>query len=399
MTGAGRGGRGVVRRLAAVASVAALALAASRCASPGIPPGGPPDDSPPQLLRISPESGATNVHPREFELEFDEVVAEVPTGANAASGAPAAGGGSFTGNPTGPNLASIMVLSPRAGALRADWHRDRVTVHARQPLRANTTYTLTVLPGLADLRSNVRDSAIVVVFSTGPTLDTGRVGGIVFDWVAGRVAQRALVEAIGPDSVTYVAVTDTGGRFVMRNLPVGTYAFRGVLDVNNNRAFDPREAYDLVSVGPPQFARGDSAKVELLAFVHDTLGPRLTTVAVTDSVTLRLTFDKPLDPAAPVTPDRFRVVGRDSTVVPVIAAYRAVDFDSLKARIARARAPTRSPAPGPRATRRVERPPLRGSTRRARAATASPRRAATRRAAARPHRRRCRAVRRRPPTS
>jgi len=108
--------RAPVRRALGTATVAAVALAAARCASPGVPPGGPPDVTPPQLIALSPESGSTNVRAREIELQFDEVVAEVPTGANAASGVPASGGGSFTGTPGGPTLASIMILSPRAGA-------------------------------------------------------------------------------------------------------------------------------------------------------------------------------------------------------------------------------------------------------------------------------------------
>ena len=353
--------RRAVRRVAGVAAVVSLAVAAARCASPGVPPGGPPDEQPPQLVRVSPESGATNVRPREIELEFDEVVSEVPSGGNVAASVPAAGGGSSTGMPGQPSLAAIMILSPRAGALKADWHRDRVIVHTRQPLRPNTTYTLTLLPGLADLRQNVRDSAAVIVFSTGPTLDTARVGGIVFDWVAGRPAARAVVEAIGRDSVTYVAIADSVGRFVVRNLPPGDYVLRGVVDANNNRAFDPREAFDTVRVGPPQFARGDSAKIELLAFVHDTLGPRLVTVAPRDSVSLRLTFDKPLDVRQPITPDRFRVVGRDSVAVPVSEAHTAADFDSLQARARRASADSAVRTAQPRYTTR--RPPAVDSAR------------------------------------
>jgi hypothetical protein len=344
-------GRAYARRAPSCVGILAAALLAVRCASPGVPPGGPPDEDPPALIGMSPESASTNVKARDVELEFDEVVSEVPQGARAAGGVPAAGGGSFTGVSAGPSLASIVLLSPRAGALSVDWHRSRITIHPQHPLRPNTTYTLTVLPGLADLRNNVRDSAIVSVFSTGDRIATGRLGGVVFDWPTGKPAASAVVEAIAPDSTTYVAIADSVGRFTLRNLPPDQYVIRGVVDANNNRAFDPREAFDTVRVTAGKFNAGDSAHIELLAFVHDTVGTRITSVTVRDSVTLRLAFDRPLDPTQRITPDRFRLISRDSAVVPIREAYTGVDYDSAQARKQRAAADSAARASGDTARR------------------------------------------------
>jgi hypothetical protein len=57
-----------------------LALAVAGCASPGFPPGGPPDKDPPKLVAVVPESGAVNVKPKHVTFEFDEVINEVATG-------------------------------------------------------------------------------------------------------------------------------------------------------------------------------------------------------------------------------------------------------------------------------------------------------------------------------
>jgi hypothetical protein len=101
-----------------------------------------------------------------------------------------------------------------------------------------------------------------------------------------------------------------------------------VQDQNNNRRQDRREPFDTVTV-----TVDSTASVVLWAFVHDTVGPRIRTVESVDSVTVRVTFSQPLDPARP--PDRAAVrvfALPDTTPVGVRALYRPAEFDSLRAR-------------------------------------------------------------------
>jgi hypothetical protein len=290
-------------RVATVLARAALAAGALGCASPAFPPGGPEDRAPAQLVSITPDSMTTGVSPRTVVFRFDEVVSERPQ--------------------TGASLASLFLISPRDGAPLVDWRRSALTVRQRRGWRPNTTYTVTMLPGLADLRGNVRRDGAVAVFSTGPALDTGTVSGQVFDWVAGRPAPRALVEAIRlPDSTTYLAQADSTGRFALSYLAPGRYVVRGFADVNANRGLEPREPWDSVVVEVPA-----AAAVELLAFIHDTVGPRIQTVAVTDSMTLRLTFDRPIDPGQPIAAELFTLRDADSTPVRLARALAARDWD------------------------------------------------------------------------
>ena len=68
-----------MRRLTAARTLGAglgLALQGG-CAQQGPPPGGPPDPTPPVIVRVSPDSGAVNVRPDEVEFRFDEVVSHV----------------------------------------------------------------------------------------------------------------------------------------------------------------------------------------------------------------------------------------------------------------------------------------------------------------------------------
>ena len=149
-----------------------------------------------------------------------------------------------------------------------------------------------------------------IVFSTGATIPTLRINGTVFDWVAERPAPQALVEAVTPDSIVYLAQSDSGGRFSIGPLMPGTYLVRGTIDQNNNRTQDRTEAWDSVRVTAPL-----SAPMELLTAPRDTLPARLSTVSLVDSVTLRLAFDRLLDPTQQLPVANFRVAGADSVPV------------------------------------------------------------------------------------
>lgn len=271
-----------------------IALTGAACASPGTPPGGPVDTQAPQVVRVAPDSGRTGITPRSVIFEFDEVVSERPTGATSLSG--------------------MFLISPRSGEPRVDWNRDNIAVRPRGGWRPNTAYTITMLPGISDLRGNVRNTGAVTIFSTGQTIPAGRISGVLFDWVEGRLLPRALIQAnpAGDTSVVYQTTTDSAGAFVVANLPPGNYRVRGIADANNNRGLDPREAWDSAMV-----PLADSATIELLAFTRDSVGTRLQSVNMRDSVTLELAFDNPLSVTAPLAETSIRVRASDSVDVPI----------------------------------------------------------------------------------
>ncbi|HVF39473.1 MAG TPA: Ig-like domain-containing protein [Gemmatimonadaceae bacterium] len=264
------------------------------CASPGVPPGGPVDTAAPQVLRIAPDSGRTGTSPRAVIFQFDEVVSERPANV--------------------PTIESLVLISPRDGAPRVDWGRDEISVRPRRNWRPNTTYTVTLLPGLSDLRGNTRNTGASTIFSTGPVLARSQISGVVFNWAEGTVMQRGYVEAVAlPDTtLVYATTADSTGTFVIGNLPPGTYRVRAVADANNNRGLDPREAWDSVNI-----TLTDSARTELLAFVHDSVGSRLESVMQVDSLTLRLTFDNPLSATPPLAVANIQVRGADSVAVTI----------------------------------------------------------------------------------
>jgi len=295
-----------------------------------MPPGGPPDAAAPQILSITPDSGKVAVRPREVLFQFDEVVSERPQGVT--------------------TLADLFIISPRTGAPQTSWHRDAIGVRPAHGWRANTPYTVIMLKGLADIRGNVRNTGASTFFSTGSAIPSTRIVGTVFDWVTGAPAAGALVESfVPPDSLhPYTALVDSNGAYSMEHVPVGRYLVRSYLDRNKNLSIDPSEPWDSTTI-----ALTDSIRSTFLLFVHDTVAPRIREVRQTDSVTLQVVFDRPIDPDRGVTPANFAVIGPDSVAVPILSVGPPVIDTTAKPTPAvtpRPTAPLGRPAPARRDT-------------------------------------------------
>ncbi|MFL5604276.1 MAG: Ig-like domain-containing protein [Gemmatimonadaceae bacterium] len=279
-----------MRRLIAVI---ALGLA---CASPGMPPGGPVDVAAPQIVSVVPDSGAVGVKPKEVLFQFDEVVSERPPGVT--------------------SLSDLFLISPRDGSPDASWHREAIGVKPPHGWRPNTAYTVIMQRGLADIRGNVRNTGATTFFSTGSAVPRTKLTGNVFDWVTGSPASGALIESFVTDSIhAYVALADSNGIFTLQHLPPARYIVRAYVDRNKNHAIDTSEPWDSVTV-----TLADSARSDLLIFVHDTVPPRIREVRAIDSLTLQVTFDKPVDPKQTLTAGNFAVIGPDSVAVPIASA-------------------------------------------------------------------------------
>lgn len=291
-----------VTRALVTSALAAVALAAlGACARPGVPPGGPERHTPPMITRIRPDTNTLNVRGDEMVVDFDEVLSERP------------GGSAST-------LGDLVLISPRDGAPVVDWHRSSLTIRPRHGWRKNTAYTVTILPGIADLRGNVRANTVAVTFSTGPTIPNTVLTGTLFDWLQGTPVITGIVEArpVKDTSIIYIAATDSVGHYRLHGLPAAQYFVRGIVDGNANRGLDPGEAFDSTRVN-----LADSLSLELLAFAHDSVGPKLSAVTVQDSVTLRANFVTPIDPRVPLTAAQFVVVGPDSSRITVTRAIPA----------------------------------------------------------------------------
>ncbi len=182
----------------------------------------------------------------------------------------------------------------------------------------------------------MRNTGARTFFSTGGPIPSTRITGTVWDWGASRTARNALVEAVTlPDSVTYVTIADSLGRFTLDHIPRGRLLLRGLVDENANRGLDPREAWDSITV-----TLSESLQTDILAFPHDTIAPVIASVSEEDSLRIRVNFDRSLAPDGPIGPAQFSLRSADSTVVGIVS-LRVPPPDSA----ASAAAPPRPPPP------------------------------------------------------
>jgi hypothetical protein len=287
----------------------------SGCARMGPPPGGPPDKAPPTLVSTYPES--LGVYPGfkgSVDFQFDETLSE--------GGTPNLGTGTS-------ELERLVLVSPSQKVPDVGWHRSRLSVKPGEGFRPNRVYRVELLPGVKDIRNNAEDTTVVVTFTTGAPLPTARLQGRVIDWPARQPARLALIQALlMPDSLPYLILTDSAGRYDLEPLPAGRYLVFAVVDQNHNRRLESRELFDSVTVG-----EGVGAVPALWLQPHDTVPPRIQAITLADSTGALVQFTGPLDPYQPPPFGAVRLLQMPDSVVVEGATLvsKAVD-DSLRSR-------------------------------------------------------------------
>jgi hypothetical protein len=300
---------------ARVALAAALALACARMAPP---PGGPEDLEDPRVIATRPDTVAIIPDFRgAVEFLFNEVISE--------GSAPNFGLG--TGS-----LEQLVLLSPSNEVPEVRWRRSRITVRPRGGWQEGIVYRVELLPGVSDLRTNRTTTSTVVTFTTGADLPITTLRGRIVDWTSRRPQPGGIVQAVlqveAADSLVYRSVADSLGFFEFGPLPAGEYLVFGGIDQNRNLRIEPRELFDSIRV-----AIGQDSVGEIWAFRHDSVGPRLQTVARRDSISINLTFNQMLAPRATYDSTAIRVLLLpDSVPVPVVGVFAPALYDSLFAR-------------------------------------------------------------------
>ncbi|RMH14371.1 MAG: hypothetical protein D6701_11320, partial [Gemmatimonadetes bacterium] len=297
MTGMSGGGRAALRRAVCLAGTL---YAAGACAKPGMPPGGPEDRLPPQVVATEPDTFA--VLPGRFagsvRIRFNERISE---------------------RTTGGSLDNAVVVSPRTGRVRVRHGRDALEVNVAGGFPAGRVYRVTVLPVIRDMFNNTMADPFELVFSTGPAPVPTTIAGLVSDRLTGQPVEGATVTAVAAaDSAAavHVAVTDSAGVYALRYLPEGRYELTAFVDVNRNGEPDFREPADgsVGLVGP-----GDTLLLALRVLPPDTTPARLTGAEVLGPDAVRVALDDYLDPDDPLTGVRVTRVAPDSSAEAALA--------------------------------------------------------------------------------
>lgn len=192
------------------------------CAGQIPPGGGPVDLIPPAIIRTVPDSGAVHVTAPVVELEFSKYVDR-------------------------RTVEESIFISPHVGPLEFDWSGREVRISFRDSLRAATTYVVTVGTDVVDVRGRNRMAATFgLAFSTGDSIDQGRIRGRIIDdkpegvmvfayRLEGRMADTLDPSHTRPD---FLVQSGTGGLFSFTNLAFGTYRLVAVRDEYKNMLYD-----------------------------------------------------------------------------------------------------------------------------------------------------------------
>ena len=203
----------------------------SRCANiGGTPEGGPKDTLPPRVVGMTPIFNATNIHPKEIIIDFDEYIQL-------------------------KDQQNQFFTSPFLSKKPTVAYKNRsVIITVDAPLDSATTYVFNLGSSVVDNNEGNPLHNLKYTFSTGAHIDSMFMSGSVSnaltaDTVAGAYIffYDALLDSIPErDSLLYdtwkaAAVTKTlsDGGFVFANLKPIDYRVYALLDNNNNQMYDP----------------------------------------------------------------------------------------------------------------------------------------------------------------
>ena len=188
------------------------------------PTGGKKDTIPPLIIDIKPLPGAVNV-PLEganFVFTFNEYVT-IKTPAN------------------------IFLSPPQQRQPKSRLRGKNLIVSFEEPLRPNTTYTLSFTDAIADANEGNMFPGYTYVFSTGTRIDSMMVTGTVVDCntLAPVKGATVLLHKDHADSAAllhrpYAAVkTDDWGFFALPFIQDTLYRLYAIKDANNDNIYDP----------------------------------------------------------------------------------------------------------------------------------------------------------------
>lgn len=263
------------------------ALLVQDCAHRAPPPGGPVDQTSPEVVDHLPKPDVTNVLlDQEITITFSEAMDRA-------------------------SVADALFISPAPReAPQIKWKGRTAKLTLAEGLQRDMTYVITLGVGCKDLRKNNLNESYSFAFSTGERVEQGSFMGSVYQDISPRMGVSLwayrLSGDLQPDPVLqppdYITQTDGHGRFRLDHLGQGQYRLFAIEDLNGDRKFD-------ADVEPLAVPSGDLLISEATLSVQasplrlallDTIGPSLKSVEAPDRGKVILYFDEPLDSAAAI---------------------------------------------------------------------------------------------------
>lgn len=245
------------------------------------PPGGPVDTTPPTITETYPETKTTNFNDHAIRITFSEWVDK-------------------------QSVFESIFISPDVGELELDWSGREIEITFEDTLRENTTYVLTLGTDVKDLRAgNTMAEAFSLAFSTGGHIDSGALGGKIFDgkpegvMVFAYMLDARLSDTLNPAQTKPDYLTQTGkdGTFYLPFLRLGNYRLIAMRDEYKNLIYDAQiDQYGVPQsefVLTPEKDLMDGITIRMTS--EDTSAPFLSSSRAIDQQHVLLRFSEAID--------------------------------------------------------------------------------------------------------
>ena len=247
------------------------------CATPVAPTGGPPDNTPPEIVSTTPAVATTNFMGDEVRFKFSEF-------------------------PDRNSVRENVTIEPNIGIqYEVDFRRKTAIIEFSDELPENTTILVKLGAEVADTRRNTLGGSFDLAFSTGPVIDEGRITARLRDADRGSVeaGERVFLFREPIDytaQANYVAQSDTSGQIEFSYLREGTYSAIWVNDLNRDRRWNPERegAQPFYSQSVDVVQKEERNLGTIYISSPDTVSPSLDGVGLLSEVRLRLRVSEEL---------------------------------------------------------------------------------------------------------
>jgi hypothetical protein len=267
----------IFRSLSAILSFVFLVVS---CAHQITPTGGPDDRTGPTVQSTEPAPGSVKVDPRSrCAITFSEWLSKATA------------------------QKSVSILPSLDGGVKIRVSGKRLEITPNKTFADSTTYHIIITGTLQDLHANPLARSYTLVFSTGPSLDSGKIIGCVIDpsrrlfqpTVALFRAQRAEHDSVMFTEPDYLTQADSAAFFSIENVRPGNYRLIAFTDKNSNHRLNPgtEDAYAPLSPFITVTPLADTTR--LFPVESDTAAPHLASIKPCSPKIITGKLDRPLD--------------------------------------------------------------------------------------------------------
>jgi uncharacterized protein (DUF2141 family) len=153
----------------------------------------------------------------------------------------------FSENIQTNELNKQLIITPNSGnTYLAKTDGQNLILEFDKNLEENTTYALDFREGIADITERNKAENIRISFSTGDKLDSGKVEGVITNYL-NEAPEKDITVALYPETDTsnirnkapyYFTKTDEAGNYSLQNIKPGKYWIFAHNDKNDNQYYD-----------------------------------------------------------------------------------------------------------------------------------------------------------------